>query len=541
MTTFAPTAVSDDSVRKELERILGSSDFQASERNRRFLQFVVDETLSGRADRIKAYTIATGVFGRSDDFDPQQDSIVRIEAARLRRAIELFYLVEGERDGVRLSIPKGAYVPVFERTESKSPAPPPLTDTAPPHSLQELGPRLLVENFDQEGDLDGISKIGRTMTRQVVAALTRFTELFVYGFETADALAGPDGDRAPLVHVDYRLMGTVNVSGELLRVDLLMKKAEDGRFVWTQSFERKLPEPERVISLCTEIAGDIARVLALRDGILDSQAREAVGNEPAQLTGYQKLLDFQDYWRSLDPLLFEPLRKDLEATIEGDPNFAAAYPCLSLMYSNAARYGYDVPGLDVHPLDRAFELARRAIHLAPSSSRAYHARAVAEWFSGYPDESLKTLQIARALNPNDPELLAEFGFRYAMRMNWESAVAMLEEAYIRNPLQTGQYRMGLVLYHFAHGRYEDALRECRAIDAPRIPYVPMMAAAALNELGRHTEARERLDEAHKLAPSLRTKLAQDLVFRQIHPDLIGAVTHAIARIDPRWGASLRAG
>jgi hypothetical protein len=70
-------------VRAELERILASEAFDASARNRQFLRYVVEETLSGRADRIKAYAIATAVFGREADFDPQVDSIVRIEAGRL--------------------------------------------------------------------------------------------------------------------------------------------------------------------------------------------------------------------------------------------------------------------------------------------------------------------------------------------------------------------------------------------------------------------------------------------------------------------------
>ena len=82
-------------VRAQLERMIASDDFTATSRNRRFLEFVVDETLAGRRELIKAYTIATSVFGRGADFDPQFDSIVRIEAGRLRRALEHYYLTGG--------------------------------------------------------------------------------------------------------------------------------------------------------------------------------------------------------------------------------------------------------------------------------------------------------------------------------------------------------------------------------------------------------------------------------------------------------------
>src|SRR5262245_38636533 len=97
-------------VRGELCRVLKSANFEVSERNKRFLEYVVEETLAGRSDHLKAYTIATLVFDRPGDFDPQADPIVRMEARRLRRALERFYLMEGEdRSGIRLSIPKGGY------------------------------------------------------------------------------------------------------------------------------------------------------------------------------------------------------------------------------------------------------------------------------------------------------------------------------------------------------------------------------------------------------------------------------------------------
>ena len=91
----AGVGLDTDSLREQLKRILASDCFDASRRNRLFLQYAVEETLEGRADRIKAYNIATTVFGRDERFDPQSDSIVRIEAGRLRRSLERYYLTAG--------------------------------------------------------------------------------------------------------------------------------------------------------------------------------------------------------------------------------------------------------------------------------------------------------------------------------------------------------------------------------------------------------------------------------------------------------------
>ena len=85
---ISPEACSADEARVELRRVLGSAHFEASERNRRFLEYVVEETLAGRAERIKAYSIATIVFGRDTNFDAQLDPVVRMEARRLRRSLE---------------------------------------------------------------------------------------------------------------------------------------------------------------------------------------------------------------------------------------------------------------------------------------------------------------------------------------------------------------------------------------------------------------------------------------------------------------------
>ncbi len=96
-----------------LERVLASRGFRGSARKRRFLQFIVRETLAGRADRIKAYTIAVDVFDRDASFDPLLDPVVRIQAGRIRHCLEQHYMAEGAADPIRITIPKGSYVPRF--------------------------------------------------------------------------------------------------------------------------------------------------------------------------------------------------------------------------------------------------------------------------------------------------------------------------------------------------------------------------------------------------------------------------------------------
>src|SRR5579885_2340538 len=101
-------------IRSELERILRSRVFIHSRRIRRFLQFVVEECLQQKHHRLKEYLIGLEVFNRQEAFDPRVDSIVRVEARRLRSKLDEYYMTEGQESEIRIQLRKGSYVPSFE-------------------------------------------------------------------------------------------------------------------------------------------------------------------------------------------------------------------------------------------------------------------------------------------------------------------------------------------------------------------------------------------------------------------------------------------
>jgi len=111
-----------DEVRSALDRAVASEVFRGSPQLVAFLRYVVEATLRGEAERIKGYTIALEAFGRDETFDPQTDPIVRVEAARLRRAINRYYAGAGSREAIQIELPLGNYVPMFRRVEIAPPA-----------------------------------------------------------------------------------------------------------------------------------------------------------------------------------------------------------------------------------------------------------------------------------------------------------------------------------------------------------------------------------------------------------------------------------
>lgn len=108
-------APSPAAVRAQLSNILQSEGFVHARRMRRFLEFVVEETLAGRAHQLCEYSIGISVFGRDKSFEPGLDPIVRNDARRLRQKLAEYYLQLNARDDsqVKIDIPKGGYVPVF--------------------------------------------------------------------------------------------------------------------------------------------------------------------------------------------------------------------------------------------------------------------------------------------------------------------------------------------------------------------------------------------------------------------------------------------
>ena len=116
-----PSDLRNTDVCAALERILASSSFQTCPRLSSFLRFVVEATLSGNGPRIKGYTVGVEAFGRPDNFDPQTDPIVRVEAVRLRRALARYYAGEGARDPVVIEVPRGHYVAHFRWARGSAP------------------------------------------------------------------------------------------------------------------------------------------------------------------------------------------------------------------------------------------------------------------------------------------------------------------------------------------------------------------------------------------------------------------------------------
>jgi hypothetical protein len=123
--------------RELVRRIVHSSTFGRSERLGTMLTYVCEMVLKGREAELNEQKIGQAVFKRAQDYDSSVDGIVRSQASRLRQRLELYFQQEGADEPVRIVIPRGGYVPVFEAQSTSAPTRP---TGEPTEAIPEIAP-----------------------------------------------------------------------------------------------------------------------------------------------------------------------------------------------------------------------------------------------------------------------------------------------------------------------------------------------------------------------------------------------------------------
>lgn len=192
MTTSRPDR---PAVQAALERVLASTCFELAERHKRFLRFIVEETLEGRGARLKGYTIGLSVFDRPADFDSQSDPLVRVEAGRLRNRLAQYYSAEGSDDPIRIEIPKGGYQPEFSWSAAAVPgAGASLSGTS--DASQNPGPSAVgARSADRNAEHPAARQIGRRRRRRRLLSAAIIALLLISGLLIREVWQAADPER----------------------------------------------------------------------------------------------------------------------------------------------------------------------------------------------------------------------------------------------------------------------------------------------------------------------------------------------------------
>ena len=205
---------SAEEIRQHVNHIFLHPPFSRSAILRRFLSYIVEESMHGHANCLKEYTIAVQVLDKAVDFKPQNNCIVRIHASRLRRALKRYYLENGSLDTIRISIPPGSYVPsIKENTADIEPVSEELNSSL--NTSIAIVPFWHFLNNELENSLsDGLGL-------QLSTELMRIKGLSVIAYSYMKSLLENTSDFKSIVqtlHTRYLITGNIQTMGKRVRV-----------------------------------------------------------------------------------------------------------------------------------------------------------------------------------------------------------------------------------------------------------------------------------------------------------------------------------
>ena len=141
MAVTRTLATGPDRFFQQVDLITKSHSLRGSESLCKLLQYLAKQSLYHPEAPLKEYQIATEVYGRHSDFDPQADSSIRVQVGRLRLKLAEYYATEGASDPVEVKIPKGSYHLVFAPREPEAPARiVPAAEAPPAQAAPEIAP-----------------------------------------------------------------------------------------------------------------------------------------------------------------------------------------------------------------------------------------------------------------------------------------------------------------------------------------------------------------------------------------------------------------
>lgn len=565
ITPFSDPGPTAEEVCRQVDRILSSDEFHSSQRGRKFLKFIVSETLAGRSEFLKAFTIANEVFDREVSFDPQNDPVVRIEAGRIRRALERYYLVAGQSDEVVITVPKGGYVPHFEHTEHQ-PLPAPATqnpDGAPsveydkharlfsrsgrsaltitlalatvlalltaisyiahgpvlsvsqaalsgisPAEASE--PKIVVEVFADGASSDAILDIAHGLRDEVIGQLAKFADIVV--------VADPSKSNAASA-VSYALQGSVQLDGERLRSVARLVRQSDGAVVWADNYDADLRVQTR-LAIQTDIAERLASAIAQPYGpIFQTDTTAIAQSKGGNLDVFACTLEYYNYRKLMDTKTHAAARDCLQRATEQSPENVTSWALLSLIYLDEMRFRYKLGAApSPRPLELAAASAERAASLAPNNARVLQALMLVNFFKGDIDDGLKAGTAALAMNPNDAEVAGEYGLRLAMSGKWQSGCELISVALNKDAGPKGYYEVGMALCALMRGDIQAAELWSRMSDLQYNPMHHLVLLSILGAAGKTADAGKEQDWLHVHAPDLMNNIRREVSLRLQRPE-----------------------
>ena len=508
---------SEAEILKQLERIGASTTFQQVDRLKRFLDFVIAETLAGRGNQLKEYVLGVQVFDKDSSFDPRTDPVVRVQARRLRARLARYYQEEGSHDTLIIEMPKGGYTPAFRKAEA----------VPPPHSVTHvLASRntITVAPFSDQTPAGDLGYFSAGLVQEMVHKLTTCEKVRVLVWEPG-ALGNP-AQAATRMGAAMVVTGSVRSTQSQVRVSVQIIDASSGAYVWSESID-----------------GGIDDVFGLQEKAADSVLRRldtAFTSGPAGSSGFPRPIEnlaarnlYLQGRYHLEQRNEEGLRKAVEffekALIE-DGQYALAFSGLADAYGLLGHYGVLTPA---QVWTKTASSAASAVMLGENLPEAHaslaHVKCTQDWdWQGAEqeylrairldtryatahhwyavsclapmsrlDEALEEMGTAQALDPVSSIIARDYAMIHYYRRDFEAALDQIDHTVALNPYFSPAYWTLGLIQEYRGEIEESAAAFQRAIQLA--PGSPRMHAG----LGRSMALAGKRKQAAKIMHDLR--------------------------------------
>jgi adenylate cyclase len=383
----------DGDVSSQLSRILDTPVFRRSPSLGRFLRYLVERRLAGEYDSVKEHRLALEVFDRRDDFDPRNDTIVRVQARNLRARLDDYYENSDAADTVRFVLPKGAYSVQFEPIATVQPAaiPEPAALPRAPRSRRKIaiaavavlsaaaigaffalrhfstnapgGTTLVVAPFaNLSADQDNEYFAGG-LTEELTDALANLPGLRVVARTSSLRWTGREIDLVNLrkLGIDNVVEGSVRKEGPSVRISVRLIDASNARQLWSHEYDREIQD-----SILTE--QEIARAVATTLKLKLEPGTAPLAIRPPAPEAYDLYLKGLYSWHQYDPASAAKGIAYLEKSLSIDGSFAPAYIALAGCYGTQLIY-YRLPSAVAYAQMR--EVLITALQLDENAAEAH--------------------------------------------------------------------------------------------------------------------------------------------------------------------------
>ena len=465
-----------DAVLAALDSLVASAAFGKAERPSRFLRHLVETSLGGEGHLLKESVLGAEVFGRRASWDPRLDPVVRQEAARLRKRLAHYYETGGAESEVRIELPVGSYVPVFRRKPVEIDTAPIETEHAGDAPARRrrgwvyyaaagilciTGAVIAWRGFSQRESLASIVVLPFTdltgdpadqyfsegLTDEITDSLARIKTLRVMARSSAFQFKGKTVDVREvgrLLGVTNVLEGSVERSGDRVKIIAHLERTSDGSLLWSNTYERKASD---LFAVQSELAAGIAG--GLRVAAKVPKARH-VPNAEAHDFVMKARYDTQQ-------MTTESLTRaetEFQHAIDLDPEYSTAYFGLAnAKYDQSAARG-SAYRTEVERKS-AQQLFQKALELDPDFTDA-HAMLAAlamqyDWDWGRAE---RELQLAAA-GPSSVNAEDYYALLLIFRGRFSEAEQHIQRALDRDPYSTAA-RIDVSVARNLEGRFAQA-------------------------------------------------------------------------------------